>query len=122
DGKVFHVAHGIESENMSRSVVDLSKVQGREIFIRVVDQKKGGWGHVNFDDFLFHAEKPNFPAPKPVAAQLPPDVVEFAGLPADKAASVAAVPEGYELKVFASEPDIINPISFCMDDRARLWV
>ncbi len=124
DGKVFHIAHGSEVENMARSVVDLSKVQGREIFIRVVDQKKGGWGHVNFDDFVFHAERPNFPIVKPVAAapQLPADVVEFAGLPADKAAAVAAVPEGYELKVFASEPDIINPISFCMDDRARLWV
>jgi len=122
DGKVFHIAHGNESENMTRSVVDLSNVQGREIFIRIVDQKKGGWGHVNFDDFLFHAEKPNFPKPASPASALPPDVVEFAGLPAEKAAAVAVVPEGYELKVFASEPDIVNPISFCMDDRARLWV
>ena len=125
DGKVIHTAHGAETENMTRSVVDLTKFQGREIFVRLVDQKKGGWGHVNFDDFVFHAEKPNFPAPKnaaPVANALPPDVVQYAGLPADKAAEVATVPEGYELKVFASEPDIVNPISFCMDDRARVWV
>ena len=103
---------------MARVVVDLSKLQGREIFIRLVDQKKGGWGHINFDDFLFYAEKPNFPKPANVGAQLAADVVEFAGLPADKAASVAAVPEGYELKVFASEPEIINPISFCMASTA----
>ncbi len=53
---------------------------------------------------------------------LTPDIVEYAGLPAAKAAEVATVPEGYELKVFAAEPDIVNPIAFCMDDRARLWV
>jgi hypothetical protein len=58
DGKVIHTARGIQLENMARSAVDLSKVQGREIFVRIVDQRKGHWGHVNFDDFVFHAEKP----------------------------------------------------------------
>ncbi len=53
---------------------------------------------------------------------LTPDVVEHVGLPAAKAAEVATVPEGYELKVFAAEPDIVNPIAFAMDDRARVWV
>src|SRR5437868_1009928 len=28
----------------------------------------------------------------------------------------------YEVKVFAAEPDIINPISFTIDERGRLWV
>jgi putative membrane-bound dehydrogenase-like protein len=32
------------------------------------------------------------------------------------------VPEGYEIKVFAAEPDIINPIAFTVDERGRLWV
>jgi putative membrane-bound dehydrogenase-like protein len=32
------------------------------------------------------------------------------------------VPPGYEVKVFAAEPDIINPISFTIDERGRLWV
>jgi hypothetical protein len=42
-------------------VVDLRPHQGREIFIRVVDEQPGGaWGHVNFDDFKFYAEKPVF--------------------------------------------------------------
>jgi putative membrane-bound dehydrogenase-like protein len=119
DGKVIHTARGVQLENMTRSAVDLRPVQGREIFVRLVDQRKGHWGHVNFDDFVFHAEKPNT---KPSAAALMADVTEFAGLPADKAAQVATVPEGYELKVFAAEPDIINPVSFAIDDRARLWV
>ena len=37
--------------------------QGKEIFIRVVDKHTGHWGHVNFDDFRFHADKPNVQAP-----------------------------------------------------------
>jgi putative membrane-bound dehydrogenase-like protein len=32
------------------------------------------------------------------------------------------VPPGWEVKVFAAEPDIINPISFTVDERGRLWV
>ena len=129
DGKAIHTARGVNDERMARSVVDLRKLQGREIFIRIVDDEKAGWGHVNFDDFVFHAEEPKFPAEqlaqKPGSKDDPnlkPDEVQFAGLPAERAAQVATVPAGYELKVFAAEPDIINPIAFCMDDRARVWV
>src|SRR5262249_48020207 len=33
-----------------------------------------------------------------------------------------AVPPGWEVKVFAAEPDIINPIACTVDERGRLWV
>jgi putative membrane-bound dehydrogenase-like protein len=33
-----------------------------------------------------------------------------------------AVPDGFEVKLFAAEPDIINPIAFTVDERGRLWV
>jgi putative membrane-bound dehydrogenase-like protein len=32
------------------------------------------------------------------------------------------VPPEFEVKLFAAEPDIINPISFTVDERGRLWV
>jgi putative membrane-bound dehydrogenase-like protein len=32
------------------------------------------------------------------------------------------VPPEFEIKVFAAEPDIINPIAFSVDERGRLWV
>ncbi|MEM8487851.1 MAG: PVC-type heme-binding CxxCH protein [Bacteroidota bacterium] len=32
------------------------------------------------------------------------------------------VPEGFSVKVFAAEPDIVNPIGFTWDERGRLWV
>jgi hypothetical protein len=40
---------------------DLQRLQGRQVFLRVIDEQPGGaWGHVNFDDFKFYAQKPVF--------------------------------------------------------------
>ena len=36
--------------------------------------------------------------------------------------SLIQVPVGFELKLFASEPDIVNPIYMNWDERGRLWV
>jgi putative membrane-bound dehydrogenase-like protein len=125
DGKVIHVARGVQKENLARSVVDLRKIVGREIFIRLVDERKGAWGHVNFDDFVFHGAEPKFvnvapqPAPKD---DLKKDDVKFAGLSPAEAVKAADLPAGFEMTMFAAEPDIVNPISFCIDDRGRLWV
>ena len=32
------------------------------------------------------------------------------------------VPEGFELTLFAAEPNIVNPIAFSWDEKGRLWV
>jgi putative membrane-bound dehydrogenase-like protein len=32
------------------------------------------------------------------------------------------VPDGFEVRVFAAEPDVVNPIAMCFDERGRLWV
>jgi putative membrane-bound dehydrogenase-like protein len=45
-----------------------------------------------------------------------------APLPAGKAAREMALPDGFRATVFAAEPDIVQPISFCTDTRGRLWV
>ena len=122
DNKVIHSAHSDQTEILRRSVVDLRKYSGREIFIRLVDEHTGHWGHVNFDDFVFHADAPKFPAAVTVQAPMKADEVPNAGLKPSEVANAATVPAGYELKVFAAEPDIINPIAFCLDDRGRAWV
>jgi hypothetical protein len=80
---------GSDTEPLRPVVVDLKEqqAQGWEIFIRVVDEHSGGWGHVNFDDFRFHAQRPkleNEIDPAKAAADAPPpvDAVKFAGLTA----------------------------------------
>ena len=41
--------------------------------------------------------------------------------PAEAVAKMA-IPEGFDVSVFASEPDIAEPIAFCFDARGRIWV
>ena len=38
------------------------------------------------------------------------------------AAQTMQVPDGFRVQLFAGEPDVRQPISFCLDDRGRLWV
>ena len=53
---------------------------------------------------------------------LPTDDVKFSGLSADQAAKEITLPPGFKATLFAGEPDVVQPIAFCIDDRGRLWV
>jgi putative membrane-bound dehydrogenase-like protein len=118
--EVFSRTSGVEEENLHRVAIDLRPHLGKQIFIRLVDRHSGGWGHINFDDFRFHSQKPDLP---PRKSQLPPaDVYKFAGLSPEKAAAAMTVPEGFRVTLFAGEPDVRQPIAMCLDDRGRLWV
>src|SRR6266436_7679185 len=57
------------------------------------------------------------------AAVAPPaDVVPFAGLSPQDACDKATLPPGFKMHVFAGEPDVRQPIAFCLDHRGRVWV
>jgi len=43
-------------------------------------------------------------------------------LTGEEAVKKMSVPDGLEVKLFAGEPDITQPMAFCWDDRGRLWV
>ena len=62
--------------------------------VRLVDKHTGGWGHINFDDFRFHAQKPNVPARPKKEPPAPLDVYKHAGLKPDEAAKAMTVPAG----------------------------
>lgn len=110
---------GDQTENLKPVAVDLSAYVGKKIRIRLVDRHSGGWGHINFDDFRFHAEKPNIPH-----REAPPALDEFAhaGLSPEEAAQAMTVPEGFTVTLFAGEPDVQQPIAMALDDRGRLWI
>jgi putative membrane-bound dehydrogenase-like protein len=127
NGSVFLKLSGTESETLRPVVVDLKDRVGKEIFIRLVDQRSGHWGHVNFDDFAFHAARPTLANEYTLAEAKkneppPADAVLFAGLEPAEAAAKATLPPGFKLHVFAAEPQIVQPIAFCLDDRGRTWV
>jgi hypothetical protein len=66
NGVVLFRATGPDNERMKRVFADLRRSQGASIRIRLVDEATSGWGHVNFDDFLFHD------GPPPAAEELAP--------------------------------------------------
>jgi putative membrane-bound dehydrogenase-like protein len=128
DGKVLFSASGENREDMARVAVNLEKHVGKKIFIRIVDQSRSGWGHVNFDDFVFHAEKPSFAASaltisgdrtkrgdkSPVLWHLLPNP--------SKDLPEMRVQDGFQVELIAKEPDVKQPIAFCFDERGRMWV
>jgi putative membrane-bound dehydrogenase-like protein len=123
DNKVFYRHRGKNEENLRPVIVDLTKIKGRKLFIRVVDLETGGWGHVNFDDFRFHSARPKF---KSTAGELPvPEVAALyphAGLSGDEAAKAMVVPPGFSVQCAAHEPDVQQPIAMAIDDRGRIWI
>lgn len=56
--------------------------------------------------------------PEPVNTEKSPDQP----MPADQVVATATLPEGFQMTVFAAEPDVQNPIAIATDHRDRLWV
>lgn len=50
DGQVLFKATGAETEQYSRVSWDAASYIGENLYIKVVDQATGDWGHVNIDD------------------------------------------------------------------------
>ncbi len=118
-GKVIFRASGQNTEDLAPVVVDLGEYQGQEVFLRLVDQSSGGWGHLNFDHFRLHRQRPDFPGQRLLGAS---DVIAHAGLSPTEAAAAMTVPPGFRVALLAGEPDVQQPIAMCFDDRGRLWV
>jgi putative membrane-bound dehydrogenase-like protein len=119
DGQVLFKTSGDNGEGLKFAVVDLRPYAGQQAMVRLVDESSNGWGHINFDDFRLHADKPAFPAERVVAIA---DEYAHAGLEPEEAARAMSVPAGFSVKLFAGEPDVQQPIAMTIDDRGRLWV
>ncbi|MGN6136510.1 MAG: PVC-type heme-binding CxxCH protein, partial [Aureliella sp.] len=111
---------GRDSENMRLVVVDLRQHAGGEAFLRIVDNARGGWGHINFDDFRLHAQQPG-----PISTvdnPLVADQYPFQGQAAGPAAAAMKLPAGFRVIPAAAEPDVKQPIAMALDDRGRVWI
>lgn len=56
DGTEVMKARGVNSQVMQKAKWDLSSYAGKKLFIKVVDQATGGWGHITADHFEFDGE------------------------------------------------------------------
>lgn len=52
----------------------------------------------------------------------PHDPAPTKPLPPEEAVKLFRVPEGFEVRLFAAEPDVANPVAMTWDQRGRLWV
>lgn len=56
DGKEVAYARGINDQVMQKAEWNLTPYAGQKMFIKVVDQEIGGWGHITVDNFQFDAK------------------------------------------------------------------
>ncbi len=122
DGTVLLEVSGANREPLQRCVVDLRGREGELLRVRITDENTDGWGHVNFDDFLFHPEPPRFSKDADLAPLNERVPTEHSGLPAEAAALAMTVPAGFTVDLIAAEPDLHQPIALAFDERGRLWV
>ncbi|MFD3002391.1 PVC-type heme-binding CxxCH protein [Pontibacter toksunensis] len=133
--EVFFQITGAGRPTLQPVVVDLTPLLNKEIYVRIVDNETGisqipyigddTWAHINFDDFQFYPERPNFSnelKPSDIVILPPLDPVIHSGLSGKEAADVMTTHNGFSVKLAAAEPDVIRPISFTTDARGRLWV
>src|SRR5690242_14444470 len=69
---------------------------------------------------VFAFQRPAFAAGKQLTGQHAPSTTP-AVTPAESQKKFV-VPEGFEVRLFASEPDVVNPVAMTWDERGRLWV
>ncbi|MDT7828417.1 ThuA domain-containing protein [Pricia sp. S334] len=116
-GKVFYTAYGHDERTWNRP--GFQKLIKEGILWAVDDNTKKNWEEFSKDiPKLVYEPKDNIPNyeernPAP-QYQLP--------LSPEESAKLIQVPVGFDLELFAAEPDIINPIAMNWDERGRLWV
>jgi hypothetical protein len=57
-GMVLFRASGSDAEEMRPVFVDLRPYGGAALQIRLIDEGTTGWGHLNFDEFVLHSQRP----------------------------------------------------------------
>jgi putative membrane-bound dehydrogenase-like protein len=135
DAQVIYSISGSDRAMLRPAVIDLRAYAGKDVFVRLIDDEAGAptavyikpspWAHINFDNFRFHESRPFFPGevvPTEMSILPPVDAVLHAGLSPEEAARAMTLPKGFSVKLAASEPDVVRPIAFALDDRGRLWV
>ncbi len=131
-GKIFHTAAGRFEEDMHREVVDMRPMKGKKVFLRLIDRAKGGWDHLNFDDFAFHNEPPakavaegSRQTQSPVLWHLQPNPAKPTAIQnpeAQKTVATMMLTSGFQAELIAAEPEVRQPIAFTIDEKGRLWI
>lgn len=111
DGRVFYTAHGHDERCWRQDGF-------HELLTRGIRWAAGDdVPHPDLPELVY--EQPLIPEPYQASREIPKAQEP---LSPEESLKLAQVPPGFEISVFASEPDIINPIAIAWDHRGRLWV
>jgi quinoprotein glucose dehydrogenase len=119
DGRVILEATGAKSMHFSKVLWDVSKYQGKEVVIRIVDDARGEWGFIAVDHFMTDSyANQKFPSStkkgKPYAA----------GLVSSEALAGSVIPKGSLLAIEATFKDqkVTSPTALTFDDKGNVYV
>ena len=113
-GRVFYTAYGSEK---TWQVPGFRQLVEQGLLYAVPDEARKCRDELKMPELKYEDGHniPNYenrdPAPKFQLPFTPQESMKF-----------VQVPAGFSLELFASEPDIVKPISFTFDERGRLWV
>ncbi len=113
-GRVFYTAYGHNDSTWTK--VGFYKLVRNGVLWAVGDQVKDQIAKLNLPNIdIYDAEFADYSArhvvPKAQEALTP-----------EQSMKTMQVPVDFEIKLFAAEPDITNPIAMSWDERGRLWV
>lgn len=116
-GRVFYTAYGHDDRTWQNPGFQMLVKQG--IVWAVGDKVKAQWEafRKTLPKMVYKevANIPNYEKRNPAPQYQEP-------LSPEESRKLIQVPVGFELELFASEPDIINPIAMDWDEKGRLWV
>ncbi|MGC6427354.1 MAG: PVC-type heme-binding CxxCH protein [Akkermansiaceae bacterium] len=116
-GRVFYTASGHDDRVWNKP--EFHQLLKSGILWAVGEERQSSYLHFLKDrEPLVYEKRDNIPnyekRPEPLMYQLP--------LSPEESLNHTQVPVGWKLELFASEPQIVNPISLAWDERGRLWV
>lgn len=116
-GRVFYTAYGHDERTWGNA--DFQQLMKAGILWAVGDNVKAQWAAYRKNmPVLTYVDKdniPNYEKRNPAPRYQEP-------LSPEASKQLIQVPPGFELELFAAEPDIINPIAMEWDEKGRLWV
>lgn len=121
-GGVDFVPYQIDKDSGVGTEVKTGDVNGDGLLDIIVGNKKGTFIHLQKRKKV---DKQAWLDAQPMKAFLDgmKPMSEYAtGLAAADAAAAMTLPEGFTATLIAAEPDLRQPVTFCFDERGRIWV
>jgi len=113
-GRIFHATYGSDESTWKR--LDFLRLVSEGVQWAIGDKVMGLVAQLDIPNVSIYEDTiADFTARHFVPKMQDP-------LSPEESMKLMQVPIGFELKLFASEPDIVNPIAMNWDEKGRLWV